>query len=79
MTFIGEWGNGELCEERCEEPDGNNEAETRFAYPELFAPVVQHGEHHAIASGKKTDGNLQDEDQTLVRHRSTLDIASMPQ
>jgi len=28
----------------------------------LFAPVVQHGEHHAIASGKKTDGNLQDED-----------------
>ena len=62
MTFIGEWGNGELCEERCEEPDGNNEAEARFAYPKLFAPVVQHGEHHAITSGKKTDGNLQDED-----------------
>ena len=62
MTFIGEWGNGELCEERSEEPDCNNEAKARFANPELLAPVVQHGEHHAIASGKKTDGNLQDED-----------------
>ena len=62
MPFVGKGGNGELCEERCEEPDGNNEAEARFANAELLAPVVQHGEHHAIASGKKTDGNLQDED-----------------
>ena len=62
MTLVGKWGNGELCEERREEPDGNNEAKACFAYSELLAPVVQHGEHHAIASGKKTDGNLQDED-----------------
>ena len=79
MTFVGKWGNGELCEERRKEPDGNNETKPGLANAKLITPVVQHGEHHAVASGKKTDGNLQGEDQTLVRHRSTLGIVSMPQ
>jgi hypothetical protein len=77
MTFVGKWGNGELCEERCEKPNCNNETKASLANAKLITPVVQHGEHHAIASGKKTDGNLQGEDQTLMRHRSTLGIVSM--